>query len=210
MEFAARLEFASRPGITCMGWMIPLCRWSLPRLCGFPRASRAGRRSTSSPVLLSGFAFLQSITRSILADRLQPAGSSHGLFSPSAHTGLEGPRFAGFALPRFGPPSGFAYPPGGFRPSNPGRFCFIPAALLGFFLGVVLSPGIRHVSARMHPHTVSSAVVSADAFGRPARQTAVPGFWPRQESLEAPHGFNSAASRMTPRFLPFQGTQRRP
>jgi len=37
------------------------------------------------------------------------------------------------ALPaRYVPPSGFGYPPGGLRPSRPCRFCFAPAALLGF------------------------------------------------------------------------------
>jgi hypothetical protein len=70
--------------------------------------------------------------RPIPADQPQPVRSSHGLFFPSAHTRLEDPLAAGVAYTRYVPPSGFDYPPDGLRPSNPVRFCFTPAALLGF------------------------------------------------------------------------------
>jgi hypothetical protein len=44
----------------------------------------------------------------------------------------------------YGPPSGFGYPLDGFRPSIPRRFCFAPAALMGFTLrSFLLSQGIR-------------------------------------------------------------------
>ena len=58
------------------------------------------------------------------------AGSSHGLCLPTAHEGTKVhlPR----VLPaRYVPPSGFGYPLDGLLPSNPCRFCFTPAALLG-------------------------------------------------------------------------------
>jgi hypothetical protein len=56
---------------------------------------------------------------------------------------------------RYGPPSGFGHPHGGFRPSNPGRLYFTPAALVGFALrSVPLRPGDRCVSARSHPPAV--------------------------------------------------------
>jgi hypothetical protein len=66
-----------------------------------------------------------------LADRPQSASSSLGLSVPSAHARFEGPLVAG-GQPCSVPPSGFGYPLDGFLPSNPVRFCFTPAALLGF------------------------------------------------------------------------------
>jgi len=49
------------------------------------------------------------------------------------------------ALPaRYVPPSGFGYPLGGLLPAIPCRFCFTPAALVGFTLRSFLLPkGIR-------------------------------------------------------------------
>jgi len=61
------------------------------------------------------------------------AESSHGLLLPSAHQESEVhcPR----AKPaRYVPPSGFGYPLDGLRPRIPCRFCFTPAALMGFSL----------------------------------------------------------------------------
>jgi hypothetical protein len=74
-------------------------------------------------------------TRFSLADRpaeAPSANSSHGLRFPTTLAGNEDPLPAGFAKARYGPPSGFDYPLDGFRPSKPGRACFIPAAFLGF------------------------------------------------------------------------------
>jgi hypothetical protein len=61
------------------------------------------------------------------------------------------------ALPaRCVPPSGFGYPLDGLLPAIPCRFCFTPAALVGFTLRSFLLPkGIRRVSARKDPPTVS-------------------------------------------------------
>jgi hypothetical protein len=72
---------------------------------------------------------------------------------------------------RYVPPSGFGYPPGGLLPSIPCRFSFAPAALLGFTLrSVPLSKGIRGVTTRMSPHTVSPiGAPDAVALGRPHR-----------------------------------------
>jgi hypothetical protein len=106
------------------------------------------------------------------------------------------------ALPaRYVPPSGFGYPLGGFLPSIPCRFCFTPAALLGFTLrSFLLWQGIRRVTDRKDPLTVSPAVVpDAVALGRPDRPRFL-GFipcespWPRRmclapPRLDAPMGF---------------------
>jgi hypothetical protein len=60
------------------------------------------------------------------------------------------------------PSSGFPDPLDGFLPSRPCRLCFAPAALLGFSLrSFLLWRGIRHVSTRMRPHTVSTSVIPA-------------------------------------------------
>jgi hypothetical protein len=61
------------------------------------------------------------------------------------------------ALPaRYVPPSGFGCPHGGLLPAVPRRFCFTPAALLGFTLrSFLLSEGIQPVSGWKAPPTVS-------------------------------------------------------
>jgi hypothetical protein len=106
------------------------------------------------------------------------------------------------ALPaRYVPPSGFGYPLGGFLPAIPCRFCFAPAALLGFTLrSFLLWQGIRRVTDRKDPHTVSPAVVpDAEAMGRPGRPRFL-GFIPCESPwrrrmclasplLDAPMGF---------------------
>jgi hypothetical protein len=65
-----------------------------------------------------------------------------------------------FADARYVPPSGFGYPLDGFRPPNPRRPYFVPTALLGFTLrSIPLSEGIRRLSTRMNPLTVSPTVI---------------------------------------------------
>jgi hypothetical protein len=67
---------------------------------------------------------------------------------------------------RYVPPSGFGYPLDGLLPSSPCRFCFTPAALLGFTLRSFLLPkGIRYVSVRKHPLTVSPAGIPRAKHG---------------------------------------------
>jgi len=59
----------------------------------------------------------------------------HSRIRRSTHTGVP--------PPANGPPSGFDYPLGGFRPPNPCRPCFVSAALMGFALrSLPLSRGI--------------------------------------------------------------------
>jgi len=69
------------------------------------------------------------------------------------------------ATGRLVPPSGFGYPLGGLLPPRPCGFYFTPAALLGFALrSLLLSKGIRRVSGRKDPRTVSP-------IGNPVRRS---------------------------------------
>jgi hypothetical protein len=58
------------------------------------------------------------------------AGSSHGLCLPTAHEGTK-VHLTRVLPTHYVPPSGFGYPLDGLLPSNPCRFYFTPAALLG-------------------------------------------------------------------------------
>jgi hypothetical protein len=63
---------------------------------------------------------------------------------------------------RYVPPSGFGYPLDGFLPRIPCRFCFAPAALMGFTLRrFPLSGGLAGVSTGRNPHTVCPGSISA-------------------------------------------------
>jgi hypothetical protein len=114
--------------------------------------------------------------------RPQSTSSSHGLCFPSAHAGFGDPPAAGVACARYVPPSGFGYPLGGFRPPSPRRPYLVPAALLGFALrSFHLPEGIRYLSARKNPHTVSPTVIplalrrKAGPVGRGFWASALPG-----------------------------------
>jgi hypothetical protein len=160
-----------------MGWVIPLCRWPFPRLCGFPfigqhrprlgdlanplfgfhlppeynaRASYPSRRSMTAPLL--GFPALQHIQGSkVHFTRALPA--------------------------RYSPPPGFDYPRGGFLPSSPGRFCFAPAALLGFTLRSFLLA--KRCPLRFHrdgpTYRLSFRIYHPTEAGWPAPESR--GFW---------------------------------
>lgn len=111
----------------------------------------------------------------------------------------------------YAPPSGFGYPLDGFFPSNPGRLYFAPAALLGFALrSFLLSKGVRHVSVRTHPPTVSPfGATSAETEG-PARKAAVPGLLPFQESLATVCVFRATITGCSLGFIPSRVSQHRP
>ena len=141
-ELATRSEFqpAEVPPA-----LVRRSRCAVGRFLGFavfPRRAR-GKQLSSRTDLSSSLALRQSITQRTLANRPKPADSSHGLCIPSAHEGSE------IHLPQayhtcYVPPSGFGYPLGGLRPPSPCRFCFAPAALMGFALrSFPLSQGIH-------------------------------------------------------------------
>jgi hypothetical protein len=109
-------------------------------------------------------------------------------FVPYSTSGVEDPLAAG--LPTcYVPPSGFDYPLDGLLPSIPCRSFFVPAALMGFALrSFLLTEGIRSVTTRTHPHTVSPVgAPAAEAVDRPNRPRFL-GFDP-SESPWRPPGF---------------------
>jgi hypothetical protein len=111
------------------------------------------------------------------------------------------------ALPtRYVPPPGFDYPLDGFLPFRPDRFCFTPAALLGFTLrSFLLAKGNRTVSgpdaptyrwpkARKHPKVLTGPrrrFLGFDPFASPWRNQALL----TPSSLDAPLGFGPSRVR---------------
>jgi hypothetical protein len=178
--FAARSEFRARRSTAVIGWAIPLCRWPFPRLCGFPSSGHADYVKQPAHPLFE----FRVPPESCPAQPSPPAAAgerlSWALFPYSAR-GLGDPLAAGGAGARYGPPSGFGYPLGGLRPPRPCRFCFTPAALMGFTLRSFLLPeGIRAVSGGKHPRTVSLVGnPAAEAMGRP-NEPRFPGFDPSE------------------------------
>jgi hypothetical protein len=106
---------------------------------------------------------------------------------------------------RYVPPPGFGYPPGGLLPSVPGRFCFTPAALLGFTLRSQPSTRYPGVSTRMHPPTVRPDVVPDRRSDRPARQAAVSGFRPWRRPRSRPKLGLAARPPDAPLGFPLSG-----
>jgi hypothetical protein len=103
--------------------------------------------------------------------------------SPYSTSRTEDPLVSGTPA-RFGPPSGFGYPLDGLRPSVPRRFCFTPAALMGFTLRSFLLPvGIRSITSRMaHVSFCLPVFLPHEVTGR-SEQGAISGLLPCRESL---------------------------
>jgi hypothetical protein len=118
----------------------------------------------------------------------QRTDHSHGLSAPSARTDL-GDRFCCREIPKLPthPPSGFGCPLDGFIPPIPGRFCFTPAALMGFALRSFPLPQRCPVRFRPSGPTcrLFARFTTPRKAARPARTTAASGLQPVQESLAA-------------------------
>jgi hypothetical protein len=155
VELAARSEFDARRSTAVIGSAspaLPLVRYT--GCAGFPRRADWAAVKPPSCSSLRAWPFLQSVAQQNPVRGPQPPDASHGLLFPSARAGFGDPLFAGFQA-RYGPRSGFGHPLRGFRPSNPGRLCFTPAALVGFALrSLLLRRGGRCVSARRTPLAV--------------------------------------------------------
>jgi len=131
------------------------------------------------------------------------AKSSHGLSFPSA---LQEPEIhlSRVKPARHVPPSGFGYPLDGFLPRIPRRFCFTPAALLGFTLRRSTPiRGFQCFSAWKNPPTVSPAFSPP-----PKRQTGPTGldFWVRtsQGCLAIAQRFRLTTAGASLGFFPFR------
>jgi hypothetical protein len=111
---------------------------------------------------------------------------------------------------RYVPPSGFGYPLGGLLPRIPGRFCFAPAALLGFTLRRFPS---RKESAAFQPgrtHLPLAQRLFRRRSVRPARRASVSGFAPFENALRS-HGLLGRRPPAPPLgFRPSRATQREP
>jgi hypothetical protein len=204
LGLAARSEFLTCRRITRIGWMIPLCRWPFPRLCGLSAAKlRWSLFSVQSSPLFELRLPLeyyptkpcQTLPKQILAPLMGFGSLQH----------MKGRRFADTGTPaRHVPPSGFGYPLGGLHPSIPCRFCFAPAALLGFTLrSVPLSKGIRGRYRPDGPTCRSTCRCSRRRSSRPAQQAPVPGFQPFRESLVAGRRVSPPTTGCSLGFLPF-------
>jgi hypothetical protein len=199
-ELAARSEFSSAQVPPSLVWRSHYAVGRFPGFVVFPwRTTLATVKRTANPLVELGLPV--SLTQQNLADQPKPVSPSLGLPFPSAHEEpqVHLPR----ALPaRYVPPSGFGYPLDGFLPAIPRRFCFAPAALLGFTLRSFLLPeGIRPVSGRKNPPTVSPVGIPAPKRG-PARQATVPGFQPFRESLAIRRGVSTQTAGCSPGFCP--------
>jgi hypothetical protein len=127
-------------------------------------------------------------------------------FAPYSTSGIRGSLHAGLPA-RHVPPSGFAYPLDGLHPLIPCRFCFAPAALMGFTLrSFLLSQGIRCSSHPDEPTYRSTCRCSRRRSDGPA-QTGL-GSW--VSTLPRVPGdrqvFNSPIAGCSLGFLPFQGS----
>jgi len=151
MELAARSEFFADPSIARIGLGEPAMPLAVSPAVRFFSIRLAGRLSkTGIPSLRVSPSYRVFLSRTQPARRSRPAALLD--FRSLQH--LQAPKVVLAAeLPiRRRPPSGFGYPLDGFIPLMPGRFCFAPAALLGFALRSFLhSSGTRGVSAERRP-----------------------------------------------------------
>jgi hypothetical protein len=87
------------------------------------------------------------------------------------------------------PSSGFGYPLDGLHPLIPCRFCFTPAALMGFTLrSFPLSKGIQGFSPLDEPAYRFTCRCSRRRSDGPAQQAPISGFQPFRESLAIDKG----------------------
>jgi len=87
---------------------------------------------------------------------------------------------------RYVPSSGFGYPLDGLLPRIPGRFCFTPAALLGFALRrFVPSRGCPGLSAEAKPTCRLVRRLFPRRSGGPAQRTPATGFTPPGSALRS-------------------------
>lgn len=165
----------------------PAIAFALPTLKGHTYVLDLGANVDCEPQHLLQFGIMAAMLVSAVEhnDREQGkpnsiarTGFSHGLSLPTAHQGLK-VHFTRGLPARYVPPSGFGYPRDGLLPSNPCRFCFTPAALMGLSLRSFLLPtGIRALLLRKDPRTVCLLEETCRQGDTPDRRAAVSGLRP--------------------------------
>jgi hypothetical protein len=182
---------------------------TLPRLCGF--SSTGCRRRLFKLSAASSLRASPSfrVSPSNTYPTATTVRSSHGLWFPSALE--ESEVHSSRAKPaRSVPPPGFGYPLDGLRPRIPCRFCFAPAALLGFALRRFHLPrGTHGLSTGENPLTVSPAVSPP-----PKRRTGPRGlgFWVHasRKCLATARGFKPTITGASPGLGPSRVRSREP
>jgi hypothetical protein len=185
-----------------MGSAIPPCRQPFPRLRGVPAAGFDGHSQVADRTLSSSSAILWSFSQRDLASPPKRTSPSHGLFFPTAHSGIADPLTR--ALPaRYVPPSGFGHPLDGLLPANPRRLYFRPTALLGFNPSE-LSPRERYPE-RCRPEAPTYCFARRCSHRRSDgadRRAAVSGLCPFRESLAAHRVFSTPTAGCSPGIRP--------
>jgi hypothetical protein len=168
----------------------------LHRLCGFPSADCCRRLfrlpATSSRRIHPSYRVSPSNTYPIAA----AIRSSHGLWLPTALEELE-VHLTRAKPARYVPPSGFGYPLDGLRPRIPCRFCFTPAALLGFPLRSLFSRKVSRPFSREQTHIPLTQRYFRRRSAGPARRASVSGFTPFESALR-PNGVLARGSPAAP------------
>jgi hypothetical protein len=163
------------------------------RLRGFPDASPAGNVFTIPEAPFVEFRLRLKHPCRNLAEAVSRRGPSHGLCFPTALAESKSLSAVGLPAGR-GTPPGFDYPLDVLLPSKPRRFCFTPAALLGFTLrSVPLSQGNRRFPAGMtHLPLAAAQEMPEDKSERAT--TPVSGLCSLRESLAPTPVFSGAAA----------------
>jgi hypothetical protein len=149
----------------------------------FPLRAAAGDCLGYRPRPLSGFALPLECYPAIPTRSPQRSGPLMGFGSlqhlRNPRSTLHGPKPA-----RYVPPSGFDYPLDGLRPRIPCRFCFTPAALLGFTLRRFPLPKGFTAFQPGRTHLPLARRCSRRRSVGPARRASVSGFMPSRIALQ--------------------------
>jgi len=112
---------------------------------------------------------------------------------------------------RYVPPSGFGYPLDGLLPRTPGRFCFAPAALMGFTLRRFPLPRGFHSLFGLEEPTYRWLSSYSAAVRRQTGLTNL-GFWvlASRKCLANARVFKPASTGASLGFRPFRAIERPP
>jgi hypothetical protein len=149
------------------GYLVPRIPFAVSTALGFSttRLSHALVRALSTELVV-GSSLRCMVPRSSPPARRLGEQLSWGFvpYDMCQHGGSGSP---GGSTPRHLPPSGFEYPPGGFRPSAPGDGPSTAATSMGFSLQGLAPPGQRYPSRGLASHVVCSTSRSREMAATP-------------------------------------------